>query len=283
MKRFWNWTLSGYVALMLAVSAPAVGQYVTQTLGPLAYVPPTQLSVVGTDVGINTASPSTYLFTFHGLAVTDPARAALTLGGAKTGSDGSFADLMFFNSTTRSAILQAQRVTADDNSELAMYVTNGGSLTEPLRLGYTGVVKFGASISRVTANTSRATTTLVNINGLTATVAAARHYTFRAVLQSTPDVTGGTKVAISGTATATNIVYTVKGFNISTPEVLYAGQATALDTAVGGAGGTAHLIEIEGTITVNAAGTLTVQAAQNAASGSSSILRGSTFTVWETN
>ncbi len=121
-------------------------------------------------------------------------------------------------------------------------------------------------------------TTLANITGLTATVVAGKIYRFEAILFTSSNVAGGVKVAIAGTATATAIVYegltTDAGLTTQT-------RATALGTAVGGVTAvTAGFIKIYGTITVNAAGTLRVQFAQNASNGTaSSVLVGSTFVL----
>ena len=121
-------------------------------------------------------------------------------------------------------------------------------------------------------------TTLANITGLTATVVAGKFYRFEATLYTSSNVAGGVKAAIAGTATATAIVYegitTDAGLSTQT-------RATALATAVGGVTAvTAGYIRITGTIQVNAAGTLTVQFAQNASNGTaSSVLVGSTFVL----
>lgn len=121
-------------------------------------------------------------------------------------------------------------------------------------------------------------TTLANVTGLTATVVAGKFYRFEATLYTSSNVAGGVTAAIAGTATATSIVYegitTDAGLSTQT-------RATALATAVGGVTAvTAGYIRITGTIQVNAAGTLTVQFAQNASNGTaSSVLVGSTFVL----
>ena len=129
-----------------------------------------------------------------------------------------------------------------------------------------------------------ATTTLANITGLTATLEASKNYYFTARLYFSADATGGHKYAIAGTSTATAIRYQVTSVcNAGTgagTSVITA-QQTALAGSSGQAGCTAGYTEINGTMTVNAAGTLTVQFAQNAASGTSSVLVGSIFTVRE--
>jgi hypothetical protein len=121
--------------------------------------------------------------------------------------------------------------------------------------------------------------TLANVTGLSRNVDAARSYAFRAELYTTSDVAGGVKVAISGTATATSIVYDVAFQDAS---VLTLGaRATALDTPVGLTTITVAHVTITGTIVVNAAGTLTVQMAQNASNGAaSSVLVNSTFQLF---
>jgi glycerol-3-phosphate dehydrogenase len=123
--------------------------------------------------------------------------------------------------------------------------------------------------------------TLANVTGLSVNVEASRTYRFKARLYTTSNSSGGVKAAIGGTATATAIIYeaiTHNGAAVSAQT-----RATSLGTAVGGVTAvTAALIEIEGTIAVNAAGTLTVQFAQNASNGTaSSVLVGSYFEVWE--
>lgn len=121
---------------------------------------------------------------------------------------------------------------------------------------------------------------LANITGLTATLVAGKTYRFTAKLFTTSNVGGGVQFAIGGTATATNIIYD----GLTTDAGLTTqGRGTALATAVGAVTAvTAASCVIAGTITVNAAGTLTVQFAQNASNGTaSSVLVGSTFVVTE--
>lgn len=137
---------------------------------------------------------------------------------------------------------------------------------------------------RNTANqTVTDSATLANSTDLTLTVAAGRHYRFRANLHFTTVNTSGVKVAIAGTATHTNIIYDVIIHGISTPGFLTSGRGTASGTAVGvTASGTAANVVIEGLTTINAGGTLLVQFAQNAETGAAEsviLLRGSSFTV----
>jgi hypothetical protein len=120
-------------------------------------------------------------------------------------------------------------------------------------------------------------TTLANVTGLTRNVEAGRTYGFEAVLYTTSNVAGGVKAAIAGTATATSVIYeavTEDGGTIGAQS-----RTTTLGSAVGAVTTvTAAKITITGTIVVNAAGTLTVQFAQNAINiAASSVLINSTF------
>jgi len=117
-------------------------------------------------------------------------------------------------------------------------------------------------------------TTLATVTGLTANVIAGAVYKVRIFLNMVSNASGGTKVAISGTATITSMRLRVLFFGDTGHTT---SNITALDTA---AGETAlhRQILIEGYVVVNAAGTLIVQAAQNASNGSpTTIYAGSTM------
>lgn len=163
-----------------------------------------------------------------------------------------------------STVLQsagADVITLDSaqNATFAKFIQHGGS-------------------TRTTADfTKTSDTTLANITGLSVSVAAAGVYRFRAVLHLSCNASGGSKVAIAGTATATAIRYTAFA---TTATAVVSSTANALGTAVAAATAANVLCEIEGWITVNVAGTLTVQFAQNASFGTgSTVLTGSTFEV----
>jgi hypothetical protein len=120
--------------------------------------------------------------------------------------------------------------------------------------------------------------TLANLTGLSVNVAAGMTYSFSAYLYTTSNASGGIKIAIGGTATATAITYDALITDSGT--TTQAARQTALGGAAGVTAVTAALCRIYGTITVNAAGTLTVQGAQNASNASAStFLRGSSFRV----
>lgn len=133
--------------------------------------------------------------------------------------------------------------------------------------------------SRVSTQFDKANNTLANITGLTLNVAAGKTYAFEAILYTTSDVTAGVKFAIGGTATATAIVYEAVDYQGGLSVATGTQRAAALGTAVGDVTTvTTAYVRITGTITVNAAGTLTAQFAQNATNASvSSVLVGSVF------
>ncbi len=121
--------------------------------------------------------------------------------------------------------------------------------------------------------------TLANVTGLSFTATAGSTYAFRAVLDATLDATGSGQYAIGGTCTATAINYRVYTLSASAIPTASA-RKTALASAVSAiATVTSDNVIIEGTIVVNAAGTLTVQFAEGSATGTGSILFGSTFMV----
>jgi hypothetical protein len=151
----------------------------------------------------------------------------------------------------------------------------GGGITLK---GPAGYLLFGGQ-ARVSAQFDKASNALANIPGLSVNVAAGQSYDFEAVLFTTSDVSGGVKVAVGGTATATAIVY--EAVTLDAAAVKAQTRAAVLGGAVGGITAVvAAQIKIRGTITVNAAGTLTVQFAQNATFATpSSVLVGSLLTV----
>lgn len=120
------------------------------------------------------------------------------------------------------------------------------------------------------------TTTLANVTGLTFNVEAGKPYGFSATIFTTSNVAGGVKLAIGGTATATSIIYkgeSDNGGTITDTRVTSLGSVVCAVTAA-----TVEDCEIKGTILVNAAGTITVQFAQNVSNGTaSSVLVGSRF------
>lgn len=189
---------------------------------------------------------------------------------ATVGTSGA-KNLVFVNGTAPSSspadqtALWAQDTVAGQSN---LYARNENGKSEQL----TGLRDSVSSQFDATADT-----VTDNITGLSINVEASKEYAFRAVLFTTSNVAAGVKVAMSGTATATLARYEVF---ITDAGVTTQGRAAALDADVGVTAVTAALVKIEGVIVVNAAGTLTVQFAQNASNAAaSSVLTGSYFEV----
>lgn len=133
------------------------------------------------------------------------------------------------------------------------------------------------TITRVSTQFDKTDTTLTDVPGLSFNVEAGKTYSFTVNLYTTSDIGGGVKAAIAGTATATSIVYEVLTVNAG---LITQSRAAALGTSAGAVTAvTVAMISITGTIIVNAAGTLTVQFAENVAVATSSVLVGSIFTL----
>lgn len=172
-----------------------------------------------------------------------------------------------------------------EKADLSWYWNPGGTtptlsmvMNDDLQL--TGFLYRSASYLRVQTQFDKvANTTLGDITNLSATVKASGKYIFEAVLFYDADAVGGQKYAIGGTCTATSIIYSIESINNATNALVITSRQTALSGSSGQAGSTAGVCRISGVIVVNAAGTLTVQFAQNAANGTSSILVGSYFKI----
>lgn len=140
-----------------------------------------------------------------------------------------------------------------------------------------------AGFKRKTADqTVTNSTTLVDDSHLSVNLAAGRSYKFRFVLFVTEVGTSGLKLALAGTATHTHIIADTLYTPISDPasEVMY--RETAVGTIFNETSGfTESRVIIEGTTTVNTAGTFLIQFAQHHTAESVTLLRGSTLEVWD--
>ncbi len=147
----------------------------------------------------------------------------------------------------------------------------------------TGLLQYGGLTRTTTGFTATSNAVLANVTALTATLVAGQTYNFRAKLPMTAASSGGVQLAIAGTATATSIYY--EGVLTSGGAIVNQTSSSALAGVVcsSSAAITTGNAEINGTITVNAGGTLTVQFAQNTSNASvSTVLQGATFEVKQT-
>lgn len=183
---------------------------------------------------------------------------------------------------TNSATVTGSRYLATLNG--AIFTSGGGETYLPGNaLGSTnsgGQYDVFEGRSRNTTQFDKNNATLSNITGITSSLLAGRTYKFRVILYTTSNVADGIKAAISGTCTATAIIYEALVIQTGVAVAPGTSRATALGTTVANVTAvTVATIIIEGTITVNVAGTLTAQFADNAGILTSSVLVGSNMIV----
>ncbi len=137
-----------------------------------------------------------------------------------------------------------------------------------------GVVhRITGNTCHVASNFSKTNNTLANITGLTRDVVAGEILAIEAVLFTTSDVAAGVKAAIGGTATATLLIAEAEVVNAGVFTAPGTSRVTALATTFGDVTAvTVAKIHIQGYIEVNAAGTLTIQFAQNATNAAASLV-----------
>lgn len=138
-----------------------------------------------------------------------------------------------------------------------------------------------AGMKRVAANVTNTTATLATVTGLSETVQNGRTYSFYAWLPTSEDPLNGLTVTVAGTASATSVIYE----GVLTDATIIAAQtrvstlATAVCSTVGGVSNATCVIN--GTITVNAGGTLLIQVSQNTNTNANSttVFRGAYFMI----
>lgn len=125
-----------------------------------------------------------------------------------------------------------------------------------------------------------ASTTFNLVTGLSCALPVGS-FDFEAILHVDADVVGGHKyqMAAFGGLVASSIIFTVESLDLGTNALVIADRITALASPVGVVSGTSLVTKMRGSLTVSTAGTLRVNFAQNAASGTSSVMAGSTFRV----
>lgn len=135
----------------------------------------------------------------------------------------------------------------------------------------------GNQVARVKTQVDKTNTTLAGLTDLTFNLLAGKSYGFLFDLITTCDATGGWKMDLNGgtaTATTVNASYLAMAAAASS-----AANKTALNSSAGAAAAALNIV-ISGVITVNAAGTFIPEFAQTAANATSSVLVGSTGSVW---
>jgi hypothetical protein len=149
----------------------------------------------------------------------------------------------------------------------------GLTLTNPTLAGtITGVTSTAGvgstQCARVSAQTDvTSSTTLTAITGLAISLLAGATYAIQVYIPVTATATPGAKFSLdtSDTLTATSISYAGTLFNATTPAA--SSVTTTLGNAVASVAGAGTYAILDGTIVVNAAGTLVVKIAQNTSNG----------------
>lgn len=127
-------------------------------------------------------------------------------------------------------------------------------------------------------------TVTVGVTGLTSdSVLSGHNYIFEGVLFCTSASTGGFRVSVGGTATATSVRYEVQATNNVNDSLILSSTQTALDGVTGSVSGakayTNVVYKIKGSILVNGSGTLYPKFAQAVATSTSSVNIGSYFYI----
>lgn len=150
------------------------------------------------------------------------------------------------------------------------------------------VAQLGGQIRSLDQDFNATTTTLGTVTGssvygnLSRNVEAGKVYEFEALIMTDDDTTGGGQVAINGTCTATSFL--AKYVRYAPAGVISHGRLTSKGATNGTAAAATLDWLIKGTIVVNAAGTLTIEFAQNAGpNGTSTVKAGSYLNVWLSN
>lgn len=130
-------------------------------------------------------------------------------------------------------------------------------------------------VARVSTQFDKTNTTLADVTGLSIGLRGNSIYQFKAVLFVDADATGGQKYTITYSSSLNNIIYQINSIANSTSALVITSRQTSSGGSAGQAGQTGYFVTIEGHINTLSSGTLKVQFAQNAASGTSSVLVGS--------
>ena len=162
------------------------------------------------------------------------------------------------------------------------FVMPGEQATQSLKAGIAALAPAtsdpAALIKRLTVNTAATNGTSAQPwfpSGGAVTVASATLYKFRGLLSLTNTNSVGLSLAFGGTATLTNIGYFAVGDNGT--GTLIGGYISVATAAVVAGAGTSHAVLAEGTLLVNAGGTLIPQFEWPGTPGTNSVLLGTFF------
>lgn len=123
--------------------------------------------------------------------------------------------------------------------------------------------------------TKNANTTFADAAGLSVSLAAGKTYVVHAVLYVTVDANAGAKFQFGGTCTLTSGIAQITGISNTNNNLVFAIKSTpkTLGGQQSGASGTDWTVMVDATIVVNAAGTLTIQFAQQVSFAGNCIMK----------
>ncbi len=184
----------------------------------------------------------------------------------------------FAGSSSGSTLLQASAVASGTLTLPAATDTLVGKATTDILTNKTITGAIETDIKRCSAQKDTITTALADVTGLTGQVlVAGATYKFRCVLPGTSDTTSGISYGFNyTTATLTSIESTSLAYTASAVAVAHSttttDQALLVDTA-----GVRILCVIEGTMVVNAGGTLALQVGTHTGTTTASVYAGATM------
>lgn len=200
-------------------------------------------------------------------------------GSVHTGANSSGARLCIFDEL--SANWRAASVvgvwTPDSGPAVVSGLTsdNNGVLTD---------VPIGNYLVSTSDLTKTSDTTLATVPGLSLALTAGKTYSCFGHLRVSAGAAGGVKVRIATSDTLTGTFTAFNGANYNGTTINARTSAANLTTNIGAATAVSTDIDLSGSIVVNAAGTIVVQAAQNASDAATTTIgQGSTFACLRVN
>lgn len=143
-----------------------------------------------------------------------------------------------------------------------------------------------ATVEQVLVNAAQfdktTNTTPAAVTGLSASVVAGNTYRFEADVMCLLNLTGGAAIGINGSCSVSSVSYHVEGFDDSSGTLVRSNRSSTLGGYTGVTGYTLVFVRITGTAVVTGDGSLAVYFAEQVASGTSSVLAGSSFMVTPT-
>jgi len=276
--------LTGGNVASLAMGAATVGSGIkvantgayTDTAAAVVNIVASTASTTGNILAVTTISDKALMV---GRVITTPAfqvdaSTATSVTGIKIKSAAAAAGVAV------SAISSGTDENLTVDAKGAGTVTVGGTSTGRVTTGSANAVNVrpGNAVRATADLTATTNVTLANITGLSMNLEAGRKYVIRAKLFTTSTANGGLKVGFGGTATATSMIAEAKSYTTTT--LNGSAQVTALGAILGATVAT-DSAEIWAEIIVNAAGTLTIQAAQNASHAETTTVKIGSFMIIE--